>query len=69
MALTGYGEKLRCLRLERGETLEDTAKAVGLQASAISNYENETRMPRDEHKVTLANHFGLSVQEIFFAPK
>lgn len=67
MALTGYGAKLRSLRTERGETMEEVGKAVGVWASAISQYELETRMPRDETKVLLAKHFGMSVQDIFFA--
>lgn len=67
MALTGYGTKLRSLRMERGETLECVAEAIGVCASAVSQYETEQRMPRDETKVALADHFGLSVQEIFFA--
>lgn len=45
---------------------EVVAAAVGISTSAISMYENNDRVPRDEIKVRLADYFGKSVQELFF---
>ena len=58
------GRRLAVLR--GSEPREETAKAVGVSVSAISMYENGDRIPRDGIKVNFANHFGRSVQEIFF---
>lgn len=56
------------LRLLRGEkTLELVASETGLTASALSNYEQGIRIPRDESKVKLASYYGMTVEEIFFA--
>ena len=63
--MKGYGSRLRELRGKR--TREDVAMAVNVSVSAIAMYENEERSPRDEIKLRLANFFGKSVQEIFFA--
>ena len=62
--MKGYGNKLRKLRGTRSQ--EEIARAVNVSTSAIAMYENEERSPRDEIKVRLANHFGTSVQDIFF---
>lgn len=59
------GERLKQLRDDKKETLEQTAKAVGASISAISMYESGERTPRDEMKVALANHFGVPLS-IFF---
>ena len=55
------------LVMARGKTSRnEVAEAVGITLSAISNYENGQRMPRDEIKVKLANYYGMTVQELFF---
>ena len=61
------GKTLAALRKERGETLEDVAKAVGTTYGAISMYEAGARVPRDAIKKKLSQHFGVSVEQIFFA--
>lgn len=58
------GDRLIAARGQRRR--EVVAAAVGISASAISMYENNDRVPRDEIKVKLANYFGMSVQELFF---
>lgn len=58
-------QKLRELRGTRSR--EEVAIAVGVTASAISMYESGNRVPHDEIKVRLANYFGKSVQDIFYA--
>ena len=39
------GERLRCLRSEKGFTQKDVATGMGLTISAYSNYENDLREP------------------------
>lgn len=45
---------------------ENVANAVGISVSAISMYENGSRVPRDEIKVKLAKYLGVTVQYLFF---
>ena len=61
-------EKLKKLRTEKGESRQDTADAIGVSASSICQYELGDKTPRDEVKVKLAEHFGVSVQDLFFTP-
>ena len=60
------GEKLRKLRLREGKSQTEVARAVFISDSALSSYENEDRIPRDDVKQRLANYFGKTVGEIFF---
>ncbi len=58
------GRKLRALR---GKTpTKDVAKAIGLSTSAIRNYENGLRIPRDKVKVKLAKYYNTTVESIFY---
>lgn len=58
------GQRLRELR---GETpRENVAKACNVSVSALSMYENGSRIPRDEIKIRIAKYYKLSVQCIFF---
>lgn len=59
------GEILRELRGSR--TQENIAKAIGVTKSSWAMYEQNERSPRDEVKIKIANYFGKTVQEIFFA--
>lgn len=59
------GERLAMLRGER--TQQEVAMDLHISDSAISAYENDARVPRDEVKVRIAEYYGKSVQEIFFA--
>lgn len=61
-----FGEKLRELRGEKSQ--EAIAQEIGVTKSAWAMYERNERVPRDEVKLRIANHFNKSVQEIFFAP-
>ena len=58
------GKILRELRGDK--TQEEIAQAVGVTKSSWAMYEREERIPRDEVKIQIANHFGKSVQDIFF---
>ena len=59
------GEKLT--RARGNLRREDVACAIGVSVSAISNYENDTRIPRDEVKIKLAKLYKTTVQALFFA--
>ena len=59
------GEKLKELRGNRSQA--EVAKAVMVSDSAISSYENDERVPRDEVKKRLAKYYESTVQDIFYA--
>lgn len=59
------GERLKILRGDK--SLEEIATAIGTSKQAISNYENNIRIPRDEIKLKIAKYFEKTVDEIFFA--
>lgn len=59
------GKKLRELRGEM--TQKEVSEAVGITPTALSNYEQGIRIPRDDVKMRIARFFGKSVGEIFFA--
>ena len=58
------GEKLRTLRGEK--SIAEVAKAVDITPSALSNYEHDLRVPRDEIKKKIASYYKRSVTTIFF---
>lgn len=58
------GERLRKLRGD--ESREVVAIAAGVTSQAISNYELGIRIPSDDVKCKLADHFKRTVQEIFY---
>lgn len=60
------GNRLKTLRSEKGETAEETANGIGISASAVFMYEQGHRIPRDEIKIRIAEHFGVPVEAIFF---
>ena len=61
------GNTLAALRKERNESTLDVAAAVGISQSAVSMYENGVRIPRDDIKYKLSQHYGVPVGQIFFA--
>ena len=58
------GQRLRELRGEKSR--EEVAEKVEITVSALSNYENDIRRPRDETKQRLAKYFGCTIQELFY---
>ena len=60
------GNKLKNLREAKSETVEQLANAVGISQSAVSMYETGNRIPRDEIKIRIAEHFSVPVESIFF---
>lgn len=63
------GAKIRELRTGRGESADELAKAIGTSTSAIAMYENGNRIPRDEIKIRIAEHYSTPVESIFFQTK
>ena len=59
-------ERLKELRVKKGESREKVAQAVGVSTSSICQYELGDKVPRDDIKMALAKHFGRTVQFIFF---
>lgn len=60
------GARLRTLR--GNQTVEYVARAIRISTSALTMYETGKRVPRDAVKVRLANYYGVSIQDLFFAP-
>lgn len=58
------GEKLRKLRGEK--TQKEVVKDLEITLSALSNYENDYRVPKDEIKKKLALYYKRTIEEIFF---
>lgn len=64
MDAVSIGKKLKKLR---GSTpVDELAKALGVSQSTVSMWEIGQRIPRDEMKIKIANHYGVSVESIFF---
>lgn len=61
-----YGKRLIELRGDKSQ--EEVAKDIGIATSTLGMYETERRIPRDSIKITIANYYGKSVQDIFFTP-
>lgn len=61
------GHKLRALRGEMDA--KTVADALGISTSALFMYERGERIPRDQIKKRIAQYFGQSVEEIFFAER
>lgn len=60
-----FGEKLRRLREEKGETQQDIAKMLKVSRTSISKYESDDREPDIETIKALSKHFNVSVDFIF----
>lgn len=60
-----FKEKIKKLRTEQNLTQAEVAKAIGVSAATIGNYEQGTREPRNnEMWQKLANYFNVSVDEL-----
>lgn len=61
MARMDFGNVLRRLRHDRGETLEQVSEATGLSVAMLSRVERGERLPSPESVEALAEHFSLAV--------
>lgn len=64
VGLDEMGKRLIELRGERKQN--EVAKAVGITAAALANYEAGIRVPRDDVKAELANFYNTSLEKLFF---
>lgn len=64
--MKGYGKEIKKLRQGRDLSQTEFARLLGVSPSAISQYELEERVPRDETKIKIANFFNKKVSDIFF---
>lgn len=62
MSITG--ERLRKLREEAGKTRAEMAKDIGLSVSAISNYENNIRIPKNEIMEMITDYFNVDTDYV-----
>lgn len=60
------GDILKDLRKAKGKTIEDAAKDIGITPSALGNYENNIRVPRDTIKIAIADYYKKPIQKIFY---
>lgn len=58
------GERLRKLRGDK--TQATVARELMISDSALSAYETDERVPRDDVKARIAEYYDTTVQEIFF---
>lgn len=61
------GDKIRELRLNNKESQEEVCKKLGVSQVAWSKYEAGEIIPRDEMKIKIAEHYGSSVQSLFYS--
>lgn len=59
------GERLRKLRGDK--TQATVARDLMISDSALSAYETDERVPRDDVKARIADYYGTTVQDIFFS--
>ena len=57
---------LRLRNLRGDKTWYEAASDLGITPSALSNYENGLRTPRDEVKFRIAKYYDKSIEYIFF---
>ncbi|MBQ3637444.1 MAG: helix-turn-helix transcriptional regulator [Clostridia bacterium] len=62
---TDLGKNIRALRLRDGRTQEDLAAALGVSPQAVSRWETMTCYPDMELLPSIANAFGVSIDELF----
>lgn len=62
--LSALALKLRRLRKEKGETIEQTAASIGTRPSKLLKWETDKELPSLEHIAILAAHFGISKEEL-----
>ncbi len=58
------GEKLRQLRLEKGNTQLDLAKAVDVSVKTVKNWESDINDPDLSHTITIADYYDITIDEL-----
>lgn len=57
-------QNLKFLREEKIATQEDISKGIGVSKGTYSNYENGRRIPTLSHTITIANYFGVTLDQL-----
>lgn len=60
------GNRVRLLREQHGESLDDLSRAVGIDRSQLSKLERQLVGCSDRLKLAIAAHYGVSITEVFF---
>ena len=55
-----FAERLKDLRIEKGLSLKQLGKEIGVSDIAISRWETEQRIPNIESLVAIAKYFGVT---------
>ncbi len=63
------GQRLREVRERRGESKRHVAREIGCSYNAVCSWEYGIRIPSDDMKIRLANHYGTSVEALFFTER
>lgn len=61
------GDKLKTLRELAEESIEETAEILGVSVSSLVAYENGEKIPRDEIKAKIAEHYNVPITELLRA--
>ena len=61
------GDKLKTLRELAEESIGEAAKILGVSASSLVAYENGAKIPRDEIKAKMAEHYNVPISELLGA--
>ena len=59
--MTKFNEVLKCLRVSRGITQAEFAKAIGVKPSTVGMYETGEREPNFETEEKIADYFNVSL--------
>ncbi len=59
-----FGEKIRAVRIKKGESQEQVAGAIGITKQTLSGIETGYRAPSIEVAVALANYFKASLDSL-----
>lgn len=62
--MIGFGERIKERRWQMGFTQKDLADKLGITGSAISSYENNTRLPSFEILIKMSRVFHMTTDEL-----
>ena len=57
---------LKELRQQKKKTVYEASREIGITPSALSNYENNIRVPRDSIKIAISDYYKRPIQKIFY---
>ena len=60
---------LKAIRINKGETQEESAKSIGISVETLSNYEKGVTFPDIPILKKIEEHFNLNYNNINFFPQ